>query len=192
MRSDNLFKNTLNSIQAYAYRTHHALEKLGGVLDFILYDSNVPYISIKEELEFAQNFIDLNKIKLSPLFDLTVEIKLDETNTFYKENTIAPLITAYFIENAFKHGDLQSSDSFISILFELKGQEFTLIVSNKINKGPAFNHKGGIGKENMKRRLGILYGNSCTLNYSVEEDIYTAHLKINLLHAKNTMHPVGR
>ncbi|MDP1746183.1 MAG: histidine kinase [Bacteroidota bacterium] len=182
-----LFKNTLNSIQGYAFRTYQVLEKLGGVLDYILYDSNVSHISIKEELDFAQNFIEMNKIKLSPLFDLRFRLIVNEANPFYNEPTLAPLISAYFIENAFKHADFQSKDAFISIMFELKDDEFTLTVSNKINKTPIFNSKGGIGKENMRKRLEILYGDACRLNYSVEEDVHTAHLKIKLRDVKNKM-----
>jgi LytS/YehU family sensor histidine kinase len=186
-----LFKNTLNSIQSYAFRTYQVLEKLGGVLDYILYDSNVSYISIKEELEFAQNFIELNKIKLSPVFDIRVRVIVNEANPFYNEALIAPLISAYFIENAFKHGDLQSQDAFISIMFELKEDEFDLTVSNKINKSPMFSSKGGIGKENMKKRLEILYGTACRLNYNVEGDTHTAHLKIKLRDVQNKMRHIG-
>ena len=186
-----LFKNTLNSIQGYAFRTYQVLEKLGGVLDYILYDSNVSHISIKEELEFAQNFIELNKIKLSPLFDLRFRLIVNEANPFYNEPLLAPLISAYFIENAFKHADLQSKDAFISIIFELNDDEFALTVSNKINKTPLFNSKGGIGKENIRKRLEILYGDACRLNYSIEEDEHTAHLKIKLRDVKNKMRHTG-
>jgi LytS/YehU family sensor histidine kinase len=186
-----LFKNTLNSIQGYAFRTYQVLEKLSGVLDYILYDSNVSYISIREELEFAQNFIELNKIKLGPLFDLRTRIIVNEANPFYNEAIIAPLMSAYFIENAFKHGDLQSKEGFISIVFELRDDEFELTVSNRINKSPMFVSKGGIGKNNMKKRLDILYGDTYRLNYTSEEDVYTAHLKIRLRDVKSQMRHTG-
>ncbi|MDF2437404.1 MAG: signal transduction histidine kinase LytS [Bacteroidota bacterium] len=182
-----LFKNTLNSIQGYAFRTYQVLEKLGSVLDYILYDSNVSHTSIKEELQFATNFIELNKIKLSPLFDMRVRVIVNEANPFYEEPLLAPLISAYFIENAFKHADLQSKDAFISIIFELNDDELDLIVSNKINKTPIFSSKGGIGKENMRKRLEILYGDACQLKYEVDSEIHTAHLKIKLRNVKDKM-----
>lgn len=182
-----LFKNTLNSIQGYAFRTYQVLEKLGGVLDYILYDSNVSYISIREELEFAQNFIELNKIKLSPVFDLRFRMNVNESNPFYGEALIAPLISAYFIENAFKHADMQSKDAFISILFELKDDELDLTVSNKINKTPIFNSKGGIGKENMQKRLEILYGDAFRLNYTILDDMHISNLKIKLRDVKTKL-----
>lgn len=186
-----VFKNTLNSIQGYAFRTYQVLEKLGGVPDYILYDSNVSYISIKEELEFAQNFIELNKIKLSPVFDLRFRIVVNESNPFYNDALIAPLVSAYFIENAFKHGDMQSKDAFISIVFELRDDEFDLTVSNKMNKTPIFSSKGGIGKENMKTRLDILYGESYRLNYSILDDMHIANLKIKLRDVKDKMRHSG-
>ncbi len=186
-----LFKNTLNSIQGYAYRTHYALEKLGGVLDYILYDSNALYVSIQDELEFAHNFIELNKIKLSPLFDLTVSVSAEESNPFFTERIMAPLTTAHLIENAFKHGDLQSPDAFISIVYVLTEKEFKLIVSNKINKTPMFSQRSGIGKESMEKRLEMLYGSACRLEYSVDAEIYTARLTLDLLHAKDKVHSAG-
>lgn len=186
-----LFKNTLNSIQGYAFRTHQALEKLGGVLDYILYDSNVSYITIREELQFAENFIELNKIKLSPLFDLKFRLRVNEANPFYNQPLLAPLISAYFIENAFKHADLQSPDAFISIVFELNDDEFELTVSNKVNKTPVFGSRGGIGKDNIGKRLEILYASACKLNYTTEDDVYTAHLKIKLRDVKNKVSPAG-
>lgn len=184
-----LFKNTLNSIQGYAFRTHQALEKLSGVLDYILYDSNAPFVSLREELVFAQNFIELNKTKLSPLFDFRLRISVNEGNPFFNEPLISPLITAYFIENAFKHGDLQTKDAFILISVELNTDDFIFSVSNKIHKTPLFNTNSGIGKENMKKRLEIIYGKACRLDYSISDDIHTAHLKINLRDVKNKMHP---
>lgn len=186
-----LFKNTLNSIQSYAYRTHQALEKLGGVLDYILYDSNTELIAIRDEMEFARNFIDLNKIKLNPLFDIRLKINADESSPLYTQQILAPMITAYFIENAFKHADLQSPDAFISISVGLKDGYFDFSVSNRISHAPIFKGKGGIGQANMKKRLDLVYSESYQLDYSEENNIYSSHLKINLLEFKSKMLDIG-
>jgi LytS/YehU family sensor histidine kinase len=186
-----LFKNTLNSIQSYAFRTHQSLEKLSGVLDYILYDSNTQLISVKEELDFVRNFIDLNKIKLNPIYDIRVKIRVDEHNPLYTQQLLTPLITAYFIENAFKHADLQSPDAFISILFELKDSALHFSVSNKISQTPIFKGKGGIGKASLKKRLDLTYGNCYQLDYTEENHIYTSQLKINLVEFKSKMFDIG-
>jgi LytS/YehU family sensor histidine kinase len=189
--NQHLFKNTLNSIQGYAFRTNQALEKLGGVLDYVLYDSGSQLISLQQELEFAKNFIDLNRIKLMPVYDIRIKENVDPDHKFYSKPLIIPLITAYFIENTFKHADLQSSDAFISIEIELKNDAFLFVVSNKVNKKPMFNPKSGIGKENMKRRLDLIYKDNYKLDYIAEGDTYTSYLKINLLDFEAQMYNIG-
>ncbi len=182
-----LFKNTLNSIQSYAFRTYQSLEKLSWVLDYILYDSNVQLISLKQELEFARNFIELNKIKLNPLFDLRVNIKVDEGDAWAVQKLVSPLITAFFIENAFKHADLQNSDAFIAVSIELKEHQLHYAVSNKINPRPLFQGKGGMGKETLKKRLDSIYGNNYRLDYTIQDNIHYSTLKIDLLEFKAKM-----
>ncbi|WP_449398940.1 histidine kinase [Chryseobacterium wanjuense] len=63
-----LFKNILNSVQSHAYQTYMSLDKLANVLDYILYESNNKFVSPKEELNFALSLIEINKIKVNPLF----------------------------------------------------------------------------------------------------------------------------
>ena len=187
-----LFKNTLNSIQSHAYQTYYALDKLSNVLDFILYESDRHFVSLKEEVGFALSLIEINRLKVSPLFDLRIKNKVSEVNPFYEQELIAPLITIDLIENAFKHADLQSDGSFISIVFELKDEVFQLTVSNKIGPRPAMKkHKGGFGKKSFEKRLEIIYKKNYTLDHFVEDDIYISHLKINLLEHKAQMLAIG-
>lgn len=176
-----LFKNILNSIQSHAYQTYFALDKLSNVLDYILYDSRNKYVTPKEEIEFALNLIEINKIKVSPLFELKVKSIVKETEPMYEKKVLAPLISIDLIENAFKHADLQSADSFISIVFEFKNDTFYLTVSNKISgRSPMRKEKGGIGIETLKKRLQIIYKDNFKLESFAEGEVYTSHLKINL------------
>jgi LytS/YehU family sensor histidine kinase len=183
-----LFKNILNSIQSHAYQTYFALDKLANVLDYILYESQKKFVSPKEEIQFALNLIEINKIKVSPLFELKVKTKINDGEKLYEQNLLAPLISIDLIENAFKHADLQSADAFISILFEFKDNCFSLTVSNKISEKKALVKKrSGIGATTLEQRLKIIYKNQFKLDKFVENDIYIAHLKINLLEYKNQM-----
>ncbi|WP_200802572.1 sensor histidine kinase [Filimonas lacunae] len=187
-----LFKNILNSIQSHAYQTYYALDKLSNVLDYILYESDRQYVSLREEIEFALSLIEINRIKVSPLFDLRIKNKTDESNTLLDQKLIAPLITIDLIENAFKHADLQSENAFIAIVFELKGPVFTLTVSNKISsKSPLKKQKGGFGKDSLQKRLSVIYQQHYELDQFAEGDVYIAHLKINLLEHKNKMLATG-
>jgi len=183
-----LFKNILNSIQSHAYQTYFAMDKLSNVLDYILYESRQRFVSPKEEIDFALNLIEINKIKISPLFALTIKKKIDENDSMYHQRLLAPLISIDLIENAFKHADLQSSDAFITVVIELKANVFSLTVSNKISNKMTFKKENsGLGSETLEQRLKIIYKNHYKLDKFVEGDVYFAHLKINLREHKTQM-----
>lgn len=176
-----LFKNILNSVQSHAYQTYFALDKLANILDYILYESKNKYVSPKEEIEFAKDLIEINRIKLSPLFELTVKTKIDETASQYSNKVLIPLISIDLIENAFKHADLQSKDAYISIVFEFKNNVFGLTVSNKISpKANLKKEKSGIGNVTLEQRLNAFYENRYELEKIIDDDIFVSHLKINL------------
>lgn len=176
-----LFKNALNSIQSHAYQTYYSLDKLANVLDYILYGSDSKFVTLEEELDFAYNLIEINRLKLTPLFDLQIKNKIDKSDPVYNQLLIAPLLSVDLIENAFKHTDFQSSNSFISIVFDLKDGCFILTVSNKAGRSPALRkEKGGFGKESLKKRLAITYADRHTLDESLDGDVYIARLKIQL------------
>jgi len=187
-----LFKNILNSIQSHAYQTYFSLDKLSNVLDYILYETDKKYVTIKEELEFALSLIEINKLKLSPLFDLQIKNKVDKDHPFYFQELLIPMITVDLIENAFKHADTQSGDAFISITFELKDDFFALTVANKISSKPALKKaNSGVGQENLKKRLDIIYKECCQLDQFEENEVFISHLKINLLEYKAKMLVAG-
>lgn len=188
-----LFKNILNSIQSHAYQTYFAMDKLSNVLDYILYESRNKFVTPKEEIEFALNLIEINKIKISPLFELKVKTKISENEQLYEQPILAPLISIDLIENAFKHADLQSADAFIAIVFELKENCFSLTVSNKISESiPIKKVNSGIGSQTLNQRLAIIYKDNFKLERFSEGDIYYAHLTINLLEYKTKMFDIGR
>lgn len=183
-----LFKNILNSIQSHAYQTYFAMDKLSNVLDYILYESQNRFVSPREEIDFAFNLIEINKIKISPLFSINIKKKIDELDPLYNDKVLAPLISIDLIENAFKHADLQSPDAFISVTIEFKDSQLSILVSNKISQKSTFlKEHSGIGTATLEQRLRIIYKSSFKLERYTEEDVYIAKLKIDLLEYKNQM-----
>jgi LytS/YehU family sensor histidine kinase len=161
---------------------------LANVLDYILYESRNKFVTPKEEIDFALNLIEINKIKVSPLFELKVKTKIRESEPLLEQRLLAPLISIDLIENAFKHADLQSPDAFISVTFEFKDSVFAITVANKMStKKPMKKEKGGIGVETLEQRLKIIYSDNFKLDRFTEGDVYIAHLKINLLEHKAKM-----
>lgn len=188
-----LLKNILNSVQSHAYQTYHAIDKLSSVLDYILYDSRNKFVTPKQEVEFALNLIEINKIKLSPLFELKVKLKINENEPLYHQHLLAPFISTDLIENAFKHADLQSPGAFISVIFEFTDSAFGLTVANKISaKSPIRKEKSGFGTEALEQRLKIIYNDHFKYDRFIEDNVYIAHLKINLLEYKAKMLAAGR
>lgn len=176
-----LFKNILNSVQSHAYQTYMSLDKLANVLDYILYESNNKFVSPKEELNFALSLIEINKIKVNPLFDFRIKSKINKSDEIYEEKVFAPLLSVDLIENAFKHTDFLASDSFISIQLELEKRIFTMKVSNKASlKNVLEKEKSGFGSQSLDQRLKMIYNNFYTLQKSSKNGIFTAELTINL------------
>lgn len=174
-----LLKNALNAIQSHAYHSYRALDKLSNVLDYILYESDDQFVKLKDEISFAQNLIEINRLKVSPLFDLHMRVKIaPEAGNLM----IAPFITINPIENAFKHADVQSENSFISIVAEVVENSFFLSVSNKIQPNTKYKNMeyGGIGNKTFKDRLDKLYGNNYTLVTEQKEQVYHVKLEIEL------------
>jgi LytS/YehU family sensor histidine kinase len=183
-----LFKNILNSIQSHAYQTYYAMDKLAGVLDYILYESRKSFVTPKEEIEFAKNLIEINKIKVSPLFDLTIKIVAPENEPFLTQQLLAPLICIDLIENAFKHADLQSKDAFITVHLELKNNCFLLRVTNKISdKTPLKKEKSGFGLSALEKRLHLIYANCYSLKCHRMGEVYNAQLTIDLFEHKTLL-----
>jgi LytS/YehU family sensor histidine kinase len=187
-----LFKNILNSIQSHAYQTYFTIDKLANVLDYMLYNSQKKYVTPKEEIEFAINLIKINKIKLSPLFDLKVKLKVDDNDALYSQNLLAPMISVDLIENSFKHADIQNPNSFISITYGFSNSIFSLTIANKISsKEPLKKEKSGIGLSLTEQRLKLVYQENYSLDSFIEDNVFITHLKINLLEHKAKMLAAG-
>ncbi len=179
--SPHLFKNILNSVQSHAYQTYNSLDKLSGVLDYILYESSEKFVTPKSEFDFTVNLIEINKIKMNPLFNFRIKSQIDQEDETYNEKVLAPLITVDFVENAFKHTDFLADDSFIYVFMALKNKILEVKVENRISqKSPLAKKNSGFGGESLEQRLKMLYKKNFEIRKEINDNIHTAYLKINL------------
>ncbi|MDR6514212.1 histidine kinase [Chryseobacterium camelliae] len=184
-----LFKNILNSVQSHAYQTYMSLDKLANVLDYILYESNTRFVSPKEELNFALSLIEINKIKINPLFDFRIKFNVNKSDPMYEEKVFAPLISVDLIENAFKHTDFLAQDCFIAVQIELENRVFSMKVSNKASEKKTLEkERSGFGSQSLDQRLKMIYNNYYHLSRSSKNGIFTAELTINLGEFYDQMH----
>jgi two-component system LytT family sensor kinase len=148
----------------------NSIEKFSELLRYQLYDQQqqVPVIN---ELEYLQSFIDLQKIRSSDKLQLRVNF-----DSALNGQMIYPLLFLPFVENAFK---FIGGDYMLNIDANLTGGEIVFKVDNSVPpfKTPAAK-SGGIGLENLQRRLDLLYAGKYSLHTALENDMFTAELKL--------------
>lgn len=174
------FRNTLNTIEHLAKNTYESVNSLSGIFDYMLYDATNQFVPLSQEIKFAQEYLKLYRLRLKPTVNVKFDIDEKITSTIKKDAVIAPLIFAHFIENAFKHGQLEGDDAFILIKLELiDKEELVYSVRNRIGakrKGD----KGGLGKSTFEERLKLLYKEKYELEYNETDNIFTSNLKLTL------------
>lgn len=176
--------NTLNNLYALTLKKSdkapETVLKLSEIMRYMLYECNEKKVLLSKEINYLKNYIELEKLRLSKSFEVKVEI-VGECNT----QKISPLLLTPFIENAFKHGiNQQIQNGYIHVLLYIKSDKIELIIKNsKANLGPSESPKlksGGIGLENVKRRLEILYPDTHSLEISNTINEYKIILKVKL------------
>ncbi|MFW5872529.1 MAG: sensor histidine kinase [bacterium] len=159
-------------------RTADMIEKLAGLMRYMLYESNVDKIELSKEIAYIENYINLQKLRLSD--DLPVSISF-KTKGNCNKNKIAPLILIPFIENAFKYGIKLGEKSKIDIDLYIKDDNLQFTVENTIfnTQGNLEDKNSGLGLKNVIKRLSILYPNNHKLEL-VSADKYFVNLIMNL------------
>lgn len=175
--------NSLNNIYSLALdkseNTATVILQLSDLMRYILYDCNEKLVDINKELDFSRNYIDLHKIRLDEKVPVKFEIK-----GFFDGHKIAPLLFEPLIENAFKHGAYgNGTDGFINIIFNFEHEtEMELVIENSFDSSWTVNNKrpGGIGIQNVIRRLELIYPHKHALNIEKRDKTYKIILNINL------------
>ncbi|HEY5826526.1 MAG TPA: histidine kinase, partial [Cyclobacteriaceae bacterium] len=170
--------NTLNNLYAltlnHSSKSPEVVYKLSQLMSYMLYDSNQSEVSLEKEVEYIQNYIALEKIRYSNL-DISMNV-FDEL----KDVRIAPLLILPFVENSFKHGaSSQLSSGFIRIDISVQAQTLVIKVENSKIDPEIPRRPSGIGLQNLRKRLELIYPERHTLQIFDEEDVYLVILKID-------------
>lgn len=172
--------NTLNGIYVLAIKksenTASAIMKLSSIMRYVISEGHHDYVELDKEIKYIQDYVDLQKMRLSQ--NILVDFLMDVPNKSYK---ISPLLLIPFIENAFKHGISTENNCTIKIHVTVKNGVLELVVENK--KYPNTlreEEQSGIGLENTKKRLLLLYPNKHKLVTDSNKERYCIHLKMQL------------
>jgi len=174
--SPHFFFNSLNNIYALialdSDKAQKAVEKLSGLMRYLIYESDIKMVELQREFEFTQNYIDLMQQRLTAKVKLSVNIQHD-----VPQIKIPPLIFITFIENAFKHGVSYRETSFIDISLSVIGDEVVFNCVNSIQSAKS-TLQGGLGTVNVKKRLDLIYGDKAKLKMEVFNSEYLVDLSI--------------
>ena len=174
--------NTLygTALQENAERTGEGIQKLGDMMRFMLQENVQDKISLTRDIDYLNNYIALQKLRTSVSVDIVINTEIEEQFTALQ---ISPMLLIPFVENAFKHGISLQSPSHIKVTLQTKGKTLYFDVHNSIHlKADDDPEKlqSGIGLENVKQRLKLLYPNKHELIIRESAKEFFVHLTLNL------------
>ncbi|GAA0892234.1 hypothetical protein GCM10009122_19130 [Fulvivirga kasyanovii] len=171
--------NAMNNIYYMATtkgeKTPDMIMKLSEMMKYVLYETNAKQVLLSREINYINDYIDFQRIKFEKQPDIRVDLSAVDGH-----KNISPMILIPFIENAFKHSNLDDDIGFVEVKLSTSGQTLQLLVRNTVGKAGTKDKTGGIGLENVKRRLEYLYAGKYELNIREEGDVFGIDLKLEL------------
>lgn len=175
--------NTMNNLYALSVeksaKTSEGIAKISELLRSVLYECNKAQILLAKEIKLLRNYIDLEKMRygdrLHLQFTVTGEVK---------EMKIAPMLLFTFVENCFKHGSRNDpGNPYIKIGLEVSDKKLVFVAENSkpkpVKETAADGISEGIGLANVKKRLGIIYGDNCILEITNKKHKFNVSLIIH-------------
>ena len=175
--SPHFFMNTLNNIHSLVdidkERSKDAIIRLSRLMSYLLYETNVPKVALRNEFEFIENYVDLMRLRYSNKVKIenTIENEIPNIN-------VPPLLFLNFIENAFKHGVSYKDESFIRIKFLCHENSIEFNIQNIDYSKRGKSNREGLGIENARNRLDLIYGNKYKLNIEHKDKLFLVNLNI--------------
>lgn len=169
--------NSLNTIYGFALKKRdeapEMILKLSNLLDYILYQIEKPTVSLENEINHLEDYISLEKLRFHDTLEVNL-IKGDDISEMY----IAPMLLIPFVENSFKHGAI--IDGCLAIMIAVKRNSEMLFIEVENSVLEKTNDSTGIGLENIKKRLEMLYPNAYTLEINRTDKLFKVQLAINI------------
>ena len=176
--------NALNTLYGTALfekaeNTAEGIQRLGDMMRFVLHENNQEFIAIEKEVAYLNNYIEFQKLRIQTSPHLEIEHNLDGIQC---NGMIAPMLLVPFVENAFKHGISLVNKSWINIELQCNANEIVFEVSNSLHKerlSDTEKYNSGIGLENVRQRLELIYPDTHSLMITSGTAAFTARLTIN-------------
>ena len=165
------FMNTLNNIHALVdidpEKAKESIVELSRLMRHILYDSGGRTIPLSQELEFLKHYMALMRLRYPEGVDLSLQLPEHDGGA-----SVPPLVYASYVENAFKHGVSYEAPSFVHVSVAVNEGKVVFKCTNSVQAPVSQEGGSGIGLENARRRLDLLYGDRYTLQIDREGGVY--------------------
>ncbi|MEO9570786.1 MAG: histidine kinase [Polaribacter sp.] len=170
--------NTLNNFYSELYdekpETAKAILKLSQLLRYVTYEASEDFMPIKKEIDFIEDYIYFFKRRYEDNFQIHLEI-----NGTIENQQIPSLILIHFIENVCKHGIINDKNRPAKIKINISNKEIEISTENHINNSEKY-MDSGIGTENIKQRLAVIFKDSYILEAQKTDTKFKAYLKFPL------------
>lgn len=174
--------NTLNNLYSLSLKKDNSVPEvilnLSDTMSYTLYESNSEKLELWKEIEFVKNYFELEKMRYSADRKIHYEFPTERDCMGLK---IAPLLSFTFIENAFKYGLKSKESGFLNLNIKIENGNFIFVIENDFEEIKNENSHGGIGIENVKKRLQLIYPNNFKLEIFSSQNIFKVKLTINLI-----------
>ncbi len=173
--------NTLNNIYSFirtdADLAQRTMDELCQLLRYVLYECDRPTVKLSEELRFVGNYIELMRVRMPQNARLSVSLPED-----IPDYDVAPCLFIMLIENAFKHGGRNHPDSMISINIRIEDKKLISEIENSCFPENIENaaNSNGVGLDNLRRRLMLLYPERHSFECGRYGNVYRAYLCIDM------------
>lgn len=177
--------NALNTLYASALienaeKTADGVQKLGDMMRFMIHENQQDKIPLSREINYLRNYLDLQMLRFGKESKLEVDIQISEELC---QGDIAPMLLIPYVENAFKHGISLKEKSWIKLNLRCIAGSVHLDLVNSVHpEKPLENSReeSGIGLDNVKKRLDLVYPNKHQLNIIKNDSDFFVHLSIQL------------
>ena len=173
--------NTLNTLYSMVLtqspKTEDAFMQFIDITRYIYNNANQDSVSVDSEAHYLQQYIDLQRHRLNECTHVNFSYDNDQQ---YPGLTIVPMVLITFVENALKYGVSASVDTKIDIKLKVADGVLTLSTRNPIRTRPSDETRVGIGIENSRKRLDLIYGKNYQLDITESDDIFDLLLTIDL------------
>jgi LytS/YehU family sensor histidine kinase len=172
--------NSLNNLYALTLSKSdlapEVVLRLSNILRYILYESNQGKVSVRKEMEHVKDYVLIEKLRIGDTVKIDLEIE-DKLN----DELVEPMLFLTLVENAFKHSEQVLPDQrFIRIHAHRVEHGFRFLIENSFNPEYKSLERGGIGLQNIKKRLTLIYPNKHDIKSSISDGVYRVDLVIQL------------